>query len=387
MALLGRSDRRTRIAFAAMLLSAAGCMFLDQDTTEELGPAFSHATHVAEGLECSDCHGDPSEDEPRMPSAAQCQLCHAELDVGKEPDEQALAVLAAGAARIDPWDGGDVIFAHLPHVTAEMECSSCHPGIESSERVQADERLSMDECMQCHAQRGTANECATCHVEIRAEIAPQSHEFNWLKSHGQAARAHGEQRNDRCTMCHKENECITCHTQELPENHTNFWRLRGHGVAASMDRDVRGLPPRGFLLELPRGGHAALARRDVGRLQEHALPLVPLPAQGGVVLRVPQDDTEPPAGSAQAAGPHAGDELHHVPRQRRSADARRQGRQLQPVPPVARCGKFPAVAGIPALRSRAQHRTARRFPATPRAYRGMLNALKSLSPLHPQESP
>ena len=236
MALLGRSDRRSRIALAAMLLSAAGCMFLEQREAEDTGPTFSHAIHVEEGLDCSDCHGDAAEGEPSMPVEAQCQLCHAELDAEKPPETHAATLMAARASRVGPWEDGDVIFAHPAHLAAGLECGACHAGIESSERVLPDGRLTMDDCMQCHADRGAPNECATCHTEIRADLAPPSHALNWSKVHGQAARAHGEQRTDRCSLCHKENECITCHTQELPESHTNFWRLRGHGVAASMDR-------------------------------------------------------------------------------------------------------------------------------------------------------
>lgn len=236
MALLGDRERRARVALAAMLLSAAGCMLLDSGEPEDLGPAFPHAIHVEEGLDCSDCHGDATEEEPGMPVAAQCQLCHEELDLEKPPEKHAATLMAARAERVGPWDGGDVIFAHPAHLAAGMECTTCHEGIEQSERVRIEQRLSMDDCMACHAQRGAANECATCHVEIRSDVAPQNHEFNWRKAHGQAARAEGQRRMDRCILCHKENECITCHTQELPENHTNFWRLRGHGVAASMDR-------------------------------------------------------------------------------------------------------------------------------------------------------
>jgi hypothetical protein len=239
MALLGIREHRARIAFAAMLSCVVGCMLLGEDQkTEELGPAFSHATHVGQGLECSDCHGDADEAEPRMPSAAQCQLCHAELDVEKPVDEQALTVLAASAARVGPWDGGDVIFAHVPHVSLEMECVTCHAGIETSERVEADEHLSMDDCMRCHDQRGTSNACATCHTVLGTDVEPQSHAHDWLRAHGRDVRAGGVERTDRCDLCHTENECLTCHTQVPPENHTNFWRLRGHGVAASMDRQT-----------------------------------------------------------------------------------------------------------------------------------------------------
>ena len=236
MALLATREGRARLALAAMLLSAAGCMLLDSRPAEDPGPAFSHVLHLDEGLDCSDCHGDAGEAEPFIPVEAVCQLCHEDIDAEKPPEKHAAAVLQARAERGGPWDGGDVVFSHAGHLAADMECGACHTGIEASERVRADERLSMDDCTQCHAERSAPNECQTCHREIRADVAPGSHAFAWEKRHGQVARAHGEGRTDRCTLCHQENECITCHKTQLPDSHTNVWRLRTHGIAAALDR-------------------------------------------------------------------------------------------------------------------------------------------------------
>ena len=41
---------------------------------------------------------------------------------------------------------------------------------------------------------------------------------------------------NRCALCHTQSTCVTCHQDQPPQNHNNFFRNRGHGVAASMDR-------------------------------------------------------------------------------------------------------------------------------------------------------
>ncbi|HVS12270.1 MAG TPA: cytochrome c3 family protein [Planctomycetota bacterium] len=236
MALLSGHGKGGKAALAAMLASAAGCMLLDRGAAPESRSPFSHRIHAEEGLDCSDCHGDAAEGEPRMPVLAQCQLCHEELDAEKPPEKQAATVLAARAAFADPWAGDDVIFAHPPHLAAELECGACHAGVGESESLRRGERLSMEACMDCHARLGAPNECATCHTTIRADEPPESHEHNWRRVHGQVARAGTDQRSDRCSLCHTETSCVSCHLDQPPENHTSFWRLRGHGVAAALDR-------------------------------------------------------------------------------------------------------------------------------------------------------
>jgi hypothetical protein len=94
--------------------------------------------------------------------------------------------------------------------------------------------------MACHDQYApTKNECDTCHREIRMDRPPKSHLAGWKRTHGRMARM-GEldPLPKDCALCHKRSECDMCHRAEMPANHTNTWRLRGHGIAASFDREV-----------------------------------------------------------------------------------------------------------------------------------------------------
>jgi hypothetical protein len=242
MALLSgtRSTLRARIPLLFMALSAAGCvLFSSKEDVAPLGLAFPHKVHVAEGLECADCHpGAASGEEPGMPRRQQCMLCHKEIDEKKPPEKQ-IAQLFDGdtfKAQHASAVSAEVVFPHAKHASAEKNCSACHTGIEESERIVRDHPFTMARCQQCHAQYKVADDCATCHREIRRDVAPPSHEHNWKMQHGRVVRAETGDLVNNCALCHTESTCVSCHLDEPPPNHNNFWRLRGHAVLASMDR-------------------------------------------------------------------------------------------------------------------------------------------------------
>jgi len=245
MALLRTGLRKpSALALAAMAITGAGCVLLARVAPQAPRFAFPHAVHVEEGLECADCHpGTPETDEPGMPAQAQCRLCHEDIDEEKPPEKRIAALfappaqggafLAVHAARVDP----EVIFSHARHAAAVEDCAACHAGIAESVRIGPEMHLSMDDCMACHASMGAPNECATCHTEIRTDVAPATHAENWTKVHGQFVRWPSEELADRCVLCHTESTCTSCHADTPPENHNHFWRIRGHGIAAEIDRD------------------------------------------------------------------------------------------------------------------------------------------------------
>jgi hypothetical protein len=41
---------------------------------------------------------------------------------------------------------------------------------------------------------------------------------------------------NNCSLCHQPQACTVCHQTVLPADHTDFWRLRAHGIAVSLDR-------------------------------------------------------------------------------------------------------------------------------------------------------
>lgn len=172
-----------------------------------------------------------------MPKSRTCRNCHSD----KEDVEKNIKPFVVG--KKIRWTNvtelaEDVTFSHQLHVTQkQVECTSCHQGIEKSEGITSALRVSKDECLDCHVHEYISADCLGCHQSIDKEYKPPSHEVSWERSHGQVVRAGLEPPfENRCSLCHTESACSSCHQDEEPRSHTNQWRLRGHGMAARMDR-------------------------------------------------------------------------------------------------------------------------------------------------------
>lgn len=227
-------------------LQLAGCFLVGALVSSERPLAFPHRLHVEdEGLDCGDCHVSwEEEEEPGMPVAAQCALCHDDLDAEKPPERRAASLFderGFRAARAGK-QSDEILFSHRAHALRADDCLTCHAEVAAddgrlAERA-AELRTSMEGCLDCHAARGGPPEadCASCHAVIRAEQPPPSHHAEWKRAHGSFVRAPREERSDRCSLCHQPSQCLTCHQVEPPQDHNNFWRRRGHGLTASMDR-------------------------------------------------------------------------------------------------------------------------------------------------------
>jgi Cytochrome c3 len=248
MALLGtlRNGWRPRargialglIALAA--LTVGGCVVFQYLGLAEKPLTFSHERHLSEGMSCSDCHSSyEAGDEPQPVKAAQCALCHEDLDKDKAPERQ-VASLFDG----DTWRTGyathfsdEVKFSHAMHVATGASCETCHAAIATSASVDESDSPRMDACITCHQSAGLENSCSVCHKTISTETAPPNHSQQWMMAHGVAVRGSFDGQANKCSLCHTEQACTTCHLDQAPKSHNNFWRLRGHGVAADIDRD------------------------------------------------------------------------------------------------------------------------------------------------------
>lgn len=233
-----KPNPRSWIPLVLMALSGAGCM-LFSGSEHEKPLAFPHKVHVDEGLECADCHpGATDGEEPGMPGLQSCLLCHKELDAAKPPEKQITSLFEGNTFKAIRANhlSSEVIFSHSRHAGVESSCNTCHTGIETNERIGRDMHITMSRCMECHAERHVVDDCATCHREIRREVMPASHQQNWKQKHGQVVRAETNEIADTCSLCHSEATCVACHMDVPPPNHNNFWRLHGHAIAASMDR-------------------------------------------------------------------------------------------------------------------------------------------------------
>lgn len=227
-----------KLGFTALLL--VGCSRTPELAIYDERPAvFSHLVHSEKAaLACTDCHqGAESAAEAGMPNPRACTTCHST----KEDFEAKLKpFLVEGKVRwTDTTDLiEDVSFDHQVHATAQVGCPECHRGIQSSEKVSENLAVAKEACLQCHASKGNVDTCKSCHTTYDKDWRPPGHEVGWTRAHGEAARAGRvpPYTND-CAMCHQESSCVKCHMEEQPVNHTNQWRLRGHGITAAMDRD------------------------------------------------------------------------------------------------------------------------------------------------------
>ncbi len=62
---------------------------------------------------------------------------------------------------------------------------------------------------------------------------PETHNSLWTMKHGDAANANIED----CLTCHEERlECIACHEDVKPRNHTLTWTNKVHGMESRLNR-------------------------------------------------------------------------------------------------------------------------------------------------------
>ena len=244
MAILVRSIQSRRTGANALLLlailSGAGCLVLDQlGWMDSGGRPFSHEGHdFVEELECMDCHASYEDEEhPGWPALDDCLICHEDGDTG-EPDPRVSVFFPDGEFVPSSTErlAEEVIFSHRAHVTDEQGCADCHEQVAHSDWVKPWMAMDMEGCVDCHADAGLSANCASCHEEIRSDVAPWTHAETWPKNHGTAVRHWSDQTVDRCELCHQESTCTTCHQTDPPDNHDNFWRRQGHGLTASIDR-------------------------------------------------------------------------------------------------------------------------------------------------------
>jgi hypothetical protein len=221
------------------LLLILGCSLLER-AGGAFRPWFSHRFHVEEKkLDCEDCHsGAKTEALAGMPLPDTCAPCHGEIDLKKPEERRATAFYPGGnlawknVTRLSP----EVTFSHQIHAEKNVPCGDCHRGIEKSEHVDPSLNVGKWACMDCHARMNASNECSSCHQTIRREVAPESHRLNWEVRHGQRSQESKEWQR-LCQLCHTKDSCAHCHNEVKPRNHTEFWRIQGHGAIGAIDRD------------------------------------------------------------------------------------------------------------------------------------------------------
>jgi len=258
----------TVVLGAAALMSCSLFEGLGGGGETDTGPAvFNHKIHhVDMGMGCSECHAGASKAaEAGLPALDLCLACHEEPEAGSAI-AKAIGTLQdrqkAGAPLWGPEAVSDLTFSHQAHLKGvtyrlasgqqkELACRDCHGEVGTTASLPSATRPPMDLCTDCHERGGVADEkgkpsraaaalmaCATCHETYRADVRPADHRGLWKTAHGERLRfGFDEEASKRCAYCHREDFCTSCHQVEKPKSHTQFFRLRGHGIDASLHRE------------------------------------------------------------------------------------------------------------------------------------------------------
>lgn len=208
---------------------------------EEHRLKFGHHQHV-EVLEmtCDTCHV-LSEGRMVRPTHESC-ACHAgEIEAEMSASEESCGhchvfkkdeLVMPEATERTPR----VAFLHTEALAEQVDCASCHaPIVDTSTlftpKVDAAERMRL-----MAFSHKLELDCAVCHEGVDKETKPADHLLgDWKRRHGRQAMMHGE---ESCSVCHDPvDTCQACHQTEPPRSHNNFWRLKSHGIEASVRRD------------------------------------------------------------------------------------------------------------------------------------------------------
>jgi hypothetical protein len=129
---------------------------------------YSHKKHLAQGLECKDCHTNP---EPgrlmTFPVADKCMLCHATV-ARNNPSIKKLTEYAKSKQPI-PWVRvytvlPGVAWSHRVHLEASVKCESCHGQVRELEAMsEVTSVTTMYSCLNCHEMNHAKTACETCH--------------------------------------------------------------------------------------------------------------------------------------------------------------------------------------------------------------------------------
>ena len=129
---------------------------------------YSHKKHLAQGLECKDCHTNP---EPgklmTFPGTDKCMLCHAAVAKDKPPIKK-LAEHAKSKQAV-PWVRvytvlPGVAWNHRVHLDAGVKCETCHGKVREMEAMsEVTSVTTMYSCLHCHEMNQAKTACDTCH--------------------------------------------------------------------------------------------------------------------------------------------------------------------------------------------------------------------------------
>lgn len=171
---------------------------------------FSHKQHIeGAGVACENCHPAPNStkaSDSLRPTHDNCTSCHEE-QLGGE----------CGFCHVDPENiqaapvpDRELVFSHKAHLSMKnVECSTCHKGLDGADIATAANMPTMATCATCHNERQATNQCEACHTNLHALVPPDHLEAGFKKNHRELTRLGGLEAS--CSTCHTQSFCAECH--------------------------------------------------------------------------------------------------------------------------------------------------------------------------------
>lgn len=133
--------------------------------------AFPHNVHVDDyQIDCQYCHYSAERSvDAGMPPVGTCMGCHTVIPGSQNPEEIETLREYYNEGEAIPWVrvykvADHVHFPHLRHVSAGVDCTTCHGQVQEMGVVEeVAQPLSMGWCVSCHEERGASRDCTVCH--------------------------------------------------------------------------------------------------------------------------------------------------------------------------------------------------------------------------------
>ena len=129
---------------------------------------YSHKQHLALGLQCEECHGNPDRGrDMSIPQADKCMQCH--VSIAKDTPAIRKLTEYAKAKQPIPWVRvykvlTGIEWSHKPHLEAGVKCEVCHgPVAQMAAMSEVTSVTTMYGCLHCHEQNHAKSACDTCH--------------------------------------------------------------------------------------------------------------------------------------------------------------------------------------------------------------------------------
>lgn len=171
-------QRKTRtilalLGLAIILLIAGGYVGMRAARANPDQPLpYSHRVHVENGIQCLYCHSDAARSQMAgIPSVEKCMGCHNIMATENETVQKLARYWEDGQPI--PWQPVNIqpefiYFSHQPHMSAGLNCETCHGNVSEMEEAEKAFQMDMGWCLECHEHQEPERvayllDCLACH--------------------------------------------------------------------------------------------------------------------------------------------------------------------------------------------------------------------------------